>query len=115
MILEMVPGRIIDQVEDELGLTDRDVALAVGVNLRTMERWRAGETYPQRDARQRLAALLALRHHLRETFSTAEAIRVWTHTDSRYLGGFSPADALRVGRIERVEAALEALDSGAFV
>ncbi len=34
---------------------------------------------------------------------------------NRYLGGLTPAEAVRVGRTDRAEAALEALDSGVFV
>ena len=34
---------------------------------------------------------------------------------NRYLGGMTPADAVRAGRIDRVEAALEAFDSGVFL
>ena len=48
-------------------------------------------------------------------FTTPEAARAWLHGSSRYLGGLTPAEAIRVGRFDRVEAALEALDSGVFV
>ncbi|MHB1005347.1 MAG: MbcA/ParS/Xre antitoxin family protein [Chloroflexota bacterium] len=57
----------------------------------------------------------ALRHRLLGTFTTAEAARAWLNAANRYLGGLTPADALRVGRLDRVEAALEALDSGVFI
>jgi Antitoxin Xre/MbcA/ParS C-terminal toxin-binding domain len=39
----------------------------------------------------------------------------WLRSESRYVGGQRPIDALRVGEFDRVEAALEALDSGIFV
>jgi hypothetical protein len=52
---------------------------------------------------------------VQETFSDPKAIRLWLETDNRYLGGIKPIEALRVGRYDRVAAALEALASGVFV
>jgi len=49
------------------------------------------------------------------TFLTPEAIGTWTHSDNAYLGGLKPIDALQVGRIDAVDAALEAMDSGIFL
>ena len=115
MILELAPARIVEILERDLTLSHDDLARALGVNRRTLERWRSGECYPQREARARFSALLDLNHHLRETFETPEDARAWVHASSRYLGGLTPADALRSGRADRVEAALEALDSGVFV
>ena len=45
----------------------------------------------------------------RAIFTSGDAI------ENRYLGGLTPSDAIQVGRFDRVEAALEALDSGVFV
>lgn len=115
MVLEMTPGRAIEQLEREFGLSAADLAGALGVNPRTLERWRTGESYPQHEARRRLVALLGLHRHLAETFTTPDAIRAWLHETNRYIGGLTPADALRVGRVDRAEAALEALDLGVFL
>ena len=114
-LLEMTPHRAVEQLESELGLSQNDLARTLDTNPRTIGRWRAGRTYPQQEARRRLIALLGLQHHLSETFSSSEEVRAWLHTENRYLGGLTPADALRAGRIDRVEAALEALDSGVFI
>jgi uncharacterized protein (DUF2384 family) len=113
--LEMTPRQVVEQLAAELGLSNDDIAQALGTNARTITRWRAGQTFPQHAARRRLAALLSLHHRLRDTFTTPEAARDWLHEANRYLGGLTPAEALRVGRFDRVEAALEALDSGIFV
>ena len=74
-----------------------------------------GRTYPQHEARERLAGLIALERHLGETFEDTEAAGSWLRTGSPYLGGLTPLEALRAGRPDRVRAALEALDSGVFV
>lgn len=41
-----------------------------------------------------------------------EAARDWPRDPSRYLAGLTPLDVLRVGRIDRAEDALLALESG---
>lgn len=113
--LEITPARAVERLEEGLGLSANELSAALDVAPRTLERWRAGETHPQRDARRRLAALISLDDHLRETFEDSEAGRKWMHASNRYLGGLTATEVLRVGRVDRVEAALEALDSGVFV
>lgn len=112
--LDISPGRAIVRLEDELGLTEPEIAGALGASQRTLERWRSGESHPQRAARLRLTQLLALARRLEETFAGG-GIGDWLRTDNRYLGGMKPSEAIRAGRLDRVEGALEALDSGIFL
>ena len=106
---------VIQELEQGLGLPVDVLAGALLVDSRPLERWRAGQAYPQREARSRLDRLVALLQHLQQTFTTQEAVRSWMHTDNRYLALLKPAEVARAGRIDRIEAALEALDSGIFV
>jgi hypothetical protein len=107
--------RMLEQLQRDLSLSTNELAGVVRATPRTVKRWQESETYPQHVSRQRLDALIALDNHLGETFETPEAARSWLEADNRHLGGLTPADAIRAGRIDRVEAALEALDSGIFV
>jgi len=113
--LEMTPGHAVEAVERGLGLSRGELAGALGTSARTVERWRTGQTYPQHEARERLAELVAVEVHLGETFDDREAQRAWLRLDNPYLGGLTPLEVVRAGRTDRVEAALEALDSGVFV
>jgi transcriptional regulator with XRE-family HTH domain len=100
---------------EDMGLSKKELADALKTTPRTVERWPSGGTYQQRDTRRRLAALVELDRHLRDTFEDRGATRGWLGTPNRYLRGLRPVEAVRFGRVDRVEAALEALDSGAFV
>jgi uncharacterized protein (DUF2384 family) len=111
----MTPRQAVHQLESDLGLSSKDLTGALSVDRRTLERWVSGETYPQRDARRRLVALLGLHDRLCEAFDGSEGAREWLHAPSRYLGGITPAEAVRTGRLDRVEAAFEVLESGIFV
>lgn len=113
---EVTAARAVDRLTSEGGLfSARELADALGVAPRTIERWRTKGAHPQRETRKRLAELLNLDRHLLETFGEREAARVWLEAPRRYLGGLRPLEALQIGRSARVEAALEALDSGVFL
>lgn len=107
--------RLIVDLEAGLSLGPDELAAALGVVPRTVARWRSGERFPQHQARRRLDALLALRDRLEESFDGRDAVAAWLNANSAYLGGIKPIEALRIGRIDAVEAAIEALDSGVFL
>jgi uncharacterized protein (DUF2384 family) len=113
--LDMTPARAVEELEAGIGVDGGELAVVLGVSARTVERWRTGQTYPQHEARERLADLIALERHLGETFGDTEAARSWLRAGNPYLGGLTPFEVLRAGRPDRVRAALEALDSGVFV
>lgn len=111
-LLEMTPRQALDALRKATGLSDEELADALGTSQRTLQRWHSGAAHPQQLARQRLAALLRLQDRVSETFEGRDAVKRWFHSESRYLGGLTPAEAIRVGRLDRAEAALEAVDSG---
>ncbi len=113
--LNMSVGQALEQLELDLGLDNDDLAGALDVTTRSLDRWRTGETYPQRDARQRLGTLLELDQRLQDTFDSRDAIKLWMHSSNRYLRSLKPSEAAKVGRFDVIEAALDALDVGIFV
>jgi transcriptional regulator with XRE-family HTH domain len=112
MPVDISLGSAIRRLEADLGLDDYALAQALRVDRRTLTRWISGETYPRQDGRDRLHALATLHARLGLTWKTAGAARRWLHRPSPYLGHAEPADMIRAGRFDRVEAALEAIDSG---
>ena len=114
-LLEAPPHRMVEHIEAELGLSRGDLADALGVDPRTLQRWYSGQSYPQREARHRLFELDHLRIRLRHTFTSSDAVHSWMRVPSAYLSQLTPLEVLRAGRPDRVEAALEALDSGIFI
>jgi transcriptional regulator with XRE-family HTH domain len=105
----------IERLEGDLGLTENELADALGTTSRTLSRWKVQSHYPQHDARARIRALLALDQRLRETFDSHEAMLEWMRSKNRYLRGLRPAEVAAAGRLDVVEAALDALDEGIFV
>ncbi len=106
---------ILDEMARDLNITTDVLAGALAAHPRTVQRWREENTVPQKEGRKRLQDLIAVRDHLYATFTSPEAVHAWMHTNNRYLGGLTPAEVARTGRLDRIEAALEALDSGIFI
>ena len=106
---------VVDGLERDLAIPAEILASALGVDRRTIERWRANQSVPQGKTRERLSELLALRDRLLLVVGTQEAARQWLHAASRYLGDFTPAEALKAGRIDRVSADLDGLAGGIYL
>ena len=111
--VEVATPYLLDRIERDLGLSPTELAEVLAVSPRTLARWRSGETSPQRGAQRHLTELEALADHLQELFMP-EAGPLWMRRANRYLGGQTPAEAMRHGHLERVEGALEVIDSGIF-
>lgn len=111
----IVLGGTISELVSAFGINDAQFATILGVQPRTVERWKAEEAFPQHESRSRLNELIELEGRLNETFKSADGVRRWLHSKSGYFGGLTPLDALLGGRIDLVDAALEAIDSGVIL
>lgn len=100
------------QLQADLGLDEHGLALALGVDDQAVARWSSGDDYPQAEARKRLQQLVELHYALSLMWSSMDAARTWLHRPSPYLGQTEPIELVRAGRFDRVEAALEAINSG---
>ena len=114
-VLDISPRQALELLRTGFGLSDDDLAGALGTTVRTLKRWKAGSTYPQQAARQMLARLLHLQEEVQQAFEGDDAAQRWAHGGSRYLGGITPAEAIRAGRIDRAEAALGAFFAGIYL
>ncbi len=106
------PAAAIKQVRDGLGMSTSDVAQALNVEARTVDRWEKGLAYPQQEGRQRLAALLDLARAATDFFAASADVHGWLRDPNRYLGGLTPLEAIRAGRTDRARAALGVMQWG---
>jgi hypothetical protein len=60
-------------------------------------------------------SLVILQQRLDELFTSHAGVERWLHGPSGYFGGDAPYDHLAAGEIERVNAALDAIEAGIFV
>jgi len=108
-------GPLIQTLKQDLGISGETVARALDVDRPTLARWITDDRIPQGKTRKGLAELLALRDRMLAVLGSAERARSWLRTSSTYLGGFTPEEALRAGRIDRVSADLDGLAAGVYL
>jgi len=108
-------GPLIEGLERDLGLSSETVGRALNVDRRTVERWRANQSVPQGKTRQRLRDLLTFRDRLIAMFGSDAGAREWLQDRSLYLGGFTRIEALKAGRLDRVQADLDGLAAGVYL
>ena len=103
----------------ELGLTWEDVAEAVGVSSRTVQRWRDLETSPSGENLEAVERLGEVRFWILTVFGHPEhgidEAREWLHTRIVELRGKTPREALLGGKAERIIDMLATAHAGAFV
>lgn len=109
---DMSPAQAIAEIKRDLALKSSELAQALGVDTRTLDRWEKGQVYPQQEGRERLGALLDLAQNVRAFFATAEDAQGWLRDQNRYLGGLTPLEAIRAGRTDRARAALGVMQWG---
>ncbi len=110
-------GQTLNRLAQDFGLSVHavhDLASMVGVSPDVLLEWHSGRSRPEAMAAVRLEQLAALHQHLMATFGSTDAVRAYLRSPLRALDGSIPLKVLCAGEIDRVEGALEALDSGIF-
>lgn len=115
LILQVTPGQAVRTLRADLGLTPADLQVVLETTPRHIERWGSDQAYPQTKARQHLAELMEFHRHLGAMFIDWGGARDWLKTPSRYLGGFTPLESMRAGRVDRAREALMALSAGVYL
>lgn len=95
------------------GLTQADIAQAVGVSTRSVRNW-TQQTPARRDHEQRLQELRGIVLLLDDSL-TARGVGQWLRARNRLLDGARPLDLLGEGEVDRVRQAAEAFADGAYV
>lgn len=103
---------VVDEAHKVLGLTYKQVAGILRADESTLQRWRTGTSDPSPVFLGRMESLDELLRELRATFRRTNAAKRWLETPVPAFGDQRPLDLLLGGRIERVTAALQALNSG---
>ncbi len=112
-LLDLQPR--IAELEKDLGISREILAQALEVNPRTVTRWHDEGRLPGGENRKRFNQMWDLREMLCAMFPNREVIHGWMNSPSMYLGGLTPTDALKAGRIDRVRADLDGIAGGIYL
>jgi putative toxin-antitoxin system antitoxin component (TIGR02293 family) len=115
LIVRGLPAGALDRVKEKLGLSDEDIAKALGISRKTLQRRRKEDkplTAVEGDRIFRFARIFALAKRI---FDSEDAANRWLHKGQVGLGGDVPFDLLQTeaGAIE-VEKYLGRIAHGAL-
>jgi hypothetical protein len=91
-----------------------DVANMLAVRPETVSRWNQGKAYPHRDTEKVLLELEYIVDQL-SGFYEPDAARHWLFARQKLLGGVSPAELIRTGRIDEVLILVNQLRDGVYL
>ena len=83
------------------GITQAELAEAVGTGVRAVQNWASGHNAPRGEAVRRLLDVRTVVDVLGDAY-TDEGIDIWLHSRNRNLGLRRPIDLITAGRFEEV-------------
>jgi uncharacterized protein (DUF2384 family) len=101
--------------ESALELSDPEIGQALGVDRKTVYRWRRHESVPAPEQRRRMEQLNHLRWLLANAFRTADIGKRWLHQSVPGLQGRTPLTVLAEGDLDSVIGVLATHVTGAHV
>ena len=94
-----------------LALTQEDMGRLLKASPRAVNRWRTGESVPQKLTKQRLLELVYIGEQLAKVLKPDDA-NLWIFSRNDLLDGDTPAERIERGDFRSVLAVIEALSEG---
>jgi transcriptional regulator with XRE-family HTH domain len=94
-------ARKLDSIRTKGAMRHIEVANLLGTRPETVSRWNQGRAYPHASTEKALLQLEYLVDELSDFYTPNEA-RLWIFSPQKHLGGASPAELIREGRIDEV-------------
>lgn len=108
-----VAKETVERARQRFGLAYSEVAEALGVDRRTLFRYRKKLTVPSQRVRVRLEKMREIGHLLDELFEERDAALEWLYSPVPVLRGRRPVDLVRDGELDGVLSVLAGLYAGA--
>ncbi len=102
--------RIVEDVTSS-GITQAELARAVGATVRTIQNWTSGTARPRGKSAERLLDVSQIVKALGEVYRD-EGIQIWLRSRNRNLGGRRPIELLAEGDLDEVLAEVDNLVRG---
>jgi transcriptional regulator with XRE-family HTH domain len=115
--MELVEAeRSLDWARETLDLSMEELGQMLGTTRRTVQRWRARESMPSSEHREKLDEIGELRFWIETVFDgNQDSAQRWLTTHLPSLRGQTPIAQIRKGRIRKIIGILAAFESGAFI
>ncbi len=108
-------GAALGWAAEELEFSEPEISQTLGVDRKSVHRWRRRESVPGPEQRKQVEKLSQLKWLLNNAFRTPEIGKRWLYRPAPGLGGKTPAASLLEGKIDSVIGVLATHISGAYV
>lgn len=108
-------GAALGWAAEELEFSEPEISQTLGVDRKTVHRWRRRESVPGPEQRKQIEKLSQLKWLLNNAFRTPDIGKRWLYRPTPGLGGKTPAASLLEGKIDSVIGVLATHISGAYV
>jgi uncharacterized protein (DUF2384 family) len=108
-------NQAIQVADEELGLNNSQLASAIGINRRTIYRYKNGESAPSTPVINQLGKINEIAQLLMEVFKDDNAQFDWLYQSSSVLSGKRPIDLIKKGQFDLIISTLSGFQSGAFI
>ncbi len=105
----------VENAHKTFGLSYSEVASVLGVDRRTLLRYRRRLNIPSPKTRASMEKIREIRYLLKEVFNGEEAAREWLYASVPLLRDRRPIDLMRKGELDQVLSVLAGLHSGAYI
>lgn len=105
----------VENARERFGLPYSDLASALGVDRRTLLRYRKKAHAPSPRVRSRMEKLREIAYLVDQIFEDGDAAAEWLYSPVPALRGRRPIDLIRDGELEAVVSVLAGLHSGAHI
>jgi transcriptional regulator with XRE-family HTH domain len=107
-------ARKLESLREKGAMRHTEVANLLGTRPETVSRWNQGRAYPHARTERLLLELEFIIDQLADFYEPREA-RQWIFSPQRLLGGVSPAELIREGRIEEVRRLVDQLRDAVYL
>lgn len=107
-------SRRLDSIREKGAMKHVDIANLLGTRPETVSRWNQGRAYPHGRTEKALLELEYIIDELHDFYDPNEA-RQWIYSRQKLLGGRSPAELIREGKIEEVLQLVKQLRDGVYL
>lgn len=101
MVTSNALARKLDSICVKGGMKQTDIALLLDTNPETVSRWNQGKNYPHPNTEKILLELEYIMDQLSDFYEPNEA-RIWMFSPQKLLGGATPANLIKEGKIDEV-------------
>lgn len=101
--------------DDSLGLNNAQMASAIGVNERTLYRYKNAENAPSPAVIDRLGKIREIDQLLSEIFKDKNAQFEWLYSAAPVYRGRRPIDLIKKGELDKIISTLSGIQSGAYI